>query len=114
MVAIDRGAALAVGALHKIDRGLKPRSRFARPAGAILRLNMPALDTTPDAAAAQRAAYRNLGETGRLRIAFQLSDLVRALAVAGIRKRNPDYTEEQVMKVLTHQLYGADARLLDG
>jgi hypothetical protein len=75
---------------------------------------MPALDTTPEAATIQEEAYRHLGKAGRLKIAFELSDLVRALAKAGIRKRNPEYTEEQVMKLLTHQLYGAEARLLHG
>src|SRR4051794_37545704 len=70
--------------------------------------NMPAFDTTPDAAAAQNAAYRQLGKVGRLKIAFQLTDLVRALAEAGIRKRNPDYTQEQIMNALARQLYGPD------
>jgi hypothetical protein len=74
---------------------------------------MPALDTTPDAAAAQRAAYRNLGQTGRLRIAFELSDLVRALAAAGIRKRNPDYTEEQVTEALSRHIYRLDPHQLE-
>jgi hypothetical protein len=75
---------------------------------------MRALDTTPEAAAIQEEAYRRLGKAGRLKIAFELSDLVRALAKAGIRKRNPEYTEEQVMRLLTHQLYGAEARVLRG
>jgi hypothetical protein len=70
---------------------------------------MLALDTKPDAAAAQEAAYRRLGKMGRLRIAFELSNLVRALAEAGIRKRNPDYTQQRVMDALSRQLYGADA-----
>ena len=74
--------------------------------GGMLRRNMPALDTTREAAAIQEEAYRRLGKVGRLKIAFQLTDLVRALAVAGIRKRNPDYTHEQIMSALMRQLYG--------
>jgi hypothetical protein len=74
---------------------------------------MPALDTKPNAAAAQEVAYRHLGETGRLRIAFELSDLVRALAQAGIRKRNPDYTVEQTVEALSRQIYGVDAHQLE-
>jgi hypothetical protein len=74
---------------------------------------MPALDTKPDAAAAQEAAYRHLGEMGRLKIAFELSDLVRALALAGIRKRNPDYTAEQAIDALSRQLYGIDAHQIE-
>jgi hypothetical protein len=74
---------------------------------------MPALDTTPDAAAAQEAAYRHLGEMGRLKIAFELSNLVRALAEAGIRKRNPDYTAEQTTEALSRQIYHVDAYPLE-
>ena len=70
---------------------------------------MAALDTAPDAAAGQDEAYRHLGQTGRLKIAFELSDLVRALAKAGIRKRNPAYTAEQVMAELSRQIYGVGA-----
>ena len=46
---------------------------------------MIARDTTPDAAAVQETAYRNAGPAGRLRIAMELSDLVRALAAAGVQ-----------------------------
>jgi hypothetical protein len=74
---------------------------------------MPALDTKPEAAAVQQAAYRHLGKIGRLKIAFELSDLVRALAQAGIRKRNPDYTAEQAIDALSRQLYGIDAHQIE-
>jgi hypothetical protein len=66
---------------------------------------MPSLDMTPDAAAVQDAAYRRMGGMGRLKIAFELSNLVHALAEAGIRKRHPDYTPEQVTAALARQLY---------
>ena len=74
---------------------------------------MPALDTKPEAAAVQEAAYRHLGNVGRLKVAFQLSDLVRALAQAGIRKRNPDYTAEQVVAALSRQIYRVDAHQIE-
>jgi hypothetical protein len=74
---------------------------------------MPALDTTPAAAAAQETAYRHLGNTGRLRIAVELSNLVPSLAEAGIRERNPGYTAEQTTEALSRLLYGADARQPD-
>jgi hypothetical protein len=74
---------------------------------------MPALDTTPAAAAVQDQAYRDLGKAGRLKIAFQLSDLVRALAQAGIRKRNPDYTTEQVVAALSRQIYRLDTHQVE-
>jgi len=74
---------------------------------------MPALDTNPEAAAAQESAYRHMGKTGRLRIAFQLSDLVRALALAGIRKRNPNYTAAQAIEALSRQIYRVDAHQIE-
>jgi hypothetical protein len=72
-------------------------------------INMPALDTTPEAAAVQEEAYRNLGAMGRLRIAFDLSNLVRTLSEAGIQKRNPGYTAEQSKEALSRQLYAVHA-----
>jgi hypothetical protein len=66
---------------------------------------MIARDTTPDAAAVQEAAYRRAGPAGRLRIAMELSDLVRALAAAGVRKRHPEYTEAEVTEALLWQIY---------
>jgi hypothetical protein len=70
---------------------------------------MPALDTTPEAAAVQEEAYRRLGAIGRLKIAFDLTNLVRALSEAGIRKRNPEYTAEQAIEALSRQIYPARA-----
>ena len=66
---------------------------------------MIARDTTPDAAAVQEAAYRSAGPAGRLRIAMELSDLVRALAAAGVRKQHPEYTEAEVTEALIWQIY---------
>lgn len=70
---------------------------------------MPALDTTPDAAAVQEAAYRQMGAAGRLKIALDLSNFVHALAEIGIRKRHPEYTAEQVTAALARQLYPVPA-----
>lgn len=45
------------------------------------------LDTTPEMAALQLQAYRDMGMDGRLRIALELSDLTHAFALAGVRQR---------------------------
>jgi hypothetical protein len=74
---------------------------------------MRALDTTPEAATIQEEAYRRLGKAGRLKIAFELSDLVRALAKAGIRKRNPEYTPEQIVAALARQIYRLDTHHIE-
>ena len=64
------------------------------------------LDTSPEAHRLQGEIYRRLGGAERLAIAFEMTETVRRLAVAGIRHRHPDYTEEQVL--------GAWARLTLG
>ena len=65
-------------------------------------------DTTAVAASLHEDAYRELGLGGRLRIAFELSDFAHALAVAGIRSRHPEYTEEEAQRKLAEILYGAE------
>jgi hypothetical protein len=68
-------------------------------------VNGMALDTTPAAAALHEQAYRELGLTGRLRIALELSDLTHAFAVAGIRRRYPEFTDEDARRELARLLY---------
>ena len=53
------------------------------------------IDTSPEYTR-QRELYSQMGGAARLTIAFQLSDAVRRLTQAGIRRRHPDYTEEDV------------------
>lgn len=66
---------------------------------------MVPLDTTPEAAALQLQAYREMGPAGRLRIALELSDFTHTLAVAGIRRRHPELSEEQARRKLAELLY---------
>ena len=66
---------------------------------------MVPLDTTPEAAALQLQAYREMGPAGRLRIALELSDFTHTLAVAGIRRRHPELSEEQARRKLAEMLY---------
>lgn len=53
-------------------------------------------DTSPYMLAVHHELYRQVGETGRARIAAELSDSLRDLAYAGVRHRHPEYGEEQV------------------
>jgi len=71
------------------------------------------LDTTPEAAAVQMDAYRRMGPAGRLKVALELSDFVRMLAIAGIRRRQPECTREQAVEALARQLYGQPDRRED-
>lgn len=57
----------------------------------------------------QEDAYRRLGPAGRFRIAAELTNAIRDMARAGIRKRNPEYTSEQVSKELCWYIYRLNA-----
>lgn len=63
-------------------------------------------DTTARAAAVQLTLYRNAGPSGRVRVAVELSDAVRETAIAGIRRRHPEYSERDVMLSFLRLVYG--------
>jgi hypothetical protein len=53
-------------------------------------------DTTREASDAQTEAYRRMGPQRRVELVFRLNAQARDLALAGIRARHPDYSEERV------------------
>ena len=55
-------------------------------------------DTTDEAHRLQGEIYRRMSGRDRLAIAFELTDMVRRIAMAGIRARHPHYTDEQVFR----------------
>lgn len=65
-------------------------------------------DTTPEANEAQLEAYRRLGGAGRAAVMFRLGDLARRTAMAGIRRRHPEYDEPRVRLALARLLLGDD------
>ncbi|HSC26272.1 MAG TPA: hypothetical protein VLD67_03305 [Vicinamibacterales bacterium] len=66
-------------------------------------------DTTAEAHRLQGEIYRRMGGPARLAIAFQLTETVRRLALAGIRARHPDYTDEQVFQAWGRLNLGDDS-----
>lgn len=72
---------------------------------------MVALDTTAAAALLHEQAYREIGMAGRLKIALELSDLTHAFAVAGIRRRHPEWSDEDARRHLAEVLYRSEAQL---
>ena len=68
------------------------------------------LDTSAAAAQLHDEAYRELAPAERLRIALELSDLTHALAVAGIRRRHPECSDDGAYEQLAELLYGSDAQ----
>jgi hypothetical protein len=71
--------------------------------------SMHARDTTPEAAAIQHEAYRRIGSAGRFNIAAELTNIIRDMALAGIRRRHPEFTPEQVSAQLVWYIYRQNA-----
>ncbi len=59
----------------------------------------------------QLRLYREIGETGRGRIAAEMSDLLRDLAIAGVKHRHPEYEEEEILAEVLAVFYGRRPRL---
>jgi hypothetical protein len=53
-------------------------------------------DTTPEAARVQFEIYRRMSPDRRLELAFEMSQFLRDVVVAGVRSRHPEFSEEQV------------------
>jgi hypothetical protein len=67
---------------------------------------MSVTDTTPRAAAIQLQLYREASPSRRAQIAVELSDAVRETALAGIRRRHPEYSEREVASTFLRLVYG--------
>ena len=65
-------------------------------------------DTTPAARAVLTGLYRKAGQERCLRMALQMSDEGRGIALSGIRFHHPGATEEQVRRELARVLLGAE------
>jgi hypothetical protein len=66
-------------------------------------------DTSPAMMEAQIQLYREIGPEGRGRIAAEMSDMLRELAITGVRLRHPEYDEEQVLAAVLDVFYGGQA-----
>ncbi len=66
------------------------------------------LDTSAEAHRVQRGVYLTMGGAARLAIAFQLTETIRNLAMAGIRHRHRDYTSEEVRLAWARLTLGDD------
>lgn len=69
---------------------------------------MRSLDTDAAAHEAQMQAYRRMGSEARVRIAFEMSDDVRRMALQGICSRHPDYDDDHLRRALFRLLLGDD------
>jgi hypothetical protein len=76
-------------------------------AGPTARLAM-SNDTSAAAEAEQIAVYRRMGGQARVATAFRLSGLVRATAIAGIKRRHPEYDDARAERAYTYLVLGEE------
>ncbi|MGH7288056.1 MAG: hypothetical protein ACREI8_08585 [Myxococcota bacterium] len=69
---------------------------------------MIARDTSPEAHAAQLAAYARIGPARRVELAFELSEQMREVAVEGILHRNPELSRKEARRILWRRLLGGE------
>lgn len=65
-------------------------------------------DTSPEADAAQLAAYRRMSGAERFQIAMEMSQLVRDLTHAGIRVQHPDWSASEIRREYLRRLFPPD------
>jgi hypothetical protein len=63
-----------------------------------MRLNTISADTAVDAAIKQIEILRRLNTAQRADMTFQLSDNLRGIVEAGVRRRHPDWDEQAVKR----------------
>ena len=65
------------------------------------------LDTTEAARRVQRGILNRMSPEQRVRLAAEMSDDVREVAMAGIRILHPGWSEKRVRRALLVRIYGA-------
>lgn len=70
------------------------------------------MDTSGTVQGLQRQAHIRLGPEGRLRIALDLSDVVRDLQLAGIRSNSPGASEAELVRRYILETHGLEAEVV--
>ena len=65
-------------------------------------------DTDPRFAAAQRAVWERLGAEGRLKLALEMSEFVRKLALVGLRARHPEWSDAELRREVARMAFPSD------
>ena len=69
-----------------------------------------AFDTSPEAAAIQQEIFRRMTTEERLRFTLQMCDDMREVALAGLRSRRPELSEEELKFELIRLWYGYERK----
>ncbi|MBV9339771.1 MAG: hypothetical protein JO159_02630 [Acidobacteria bacterium] len=62
-------------------------------------------DTSPEAAAIQQEIFRRMTPASRLRLALEMSESMRNVALAGLRSRRPDLSAADLSRELMRIMY---------
>jgi hypothetical protein len=65
-------------------------------------------DSTPDALAVQREVWRRMGPAARVRLAVEISEETRRIALAGARAREHVLPDSELRRRQIRTLYGFD------
>jgi hypothetical protein len=71
-----------------------------------IKMNLIPADTTIEAAKKQYEILRKLSPEKRALISFEISDNVREIAIAGIKKLHPDFTDTQIIMEVLRRTVG--------
>ncbi len=71
-----------------------------------MKMNTIPADTTVEAARKQFEILRRLTPQKRALISFEISDNIRQIVIAGIKKMHPDFTDTQIKKELLRRTVG--------
>jgi hypothetical protein len=63
-------------------------------------------DTSPEATATQQDIFRRMTAAERLRLALEMSESMRNVALAGLRSRRPELDGAGLQRELMRVLYG--------
>ncbi len=64
-------------------------------------------DTSPEAARIQEEIFRQMTTTQRLKLALEMSESLREVALAGLRNRQPEMTADELSRELLRLMYGS-------
>ncbi len=65
-------------------------------------------DTSPEARRLQQAIWRRMGSSERVRLAAEMSEEARQVALAGIARRRPELSQVERIRELVRLMHGID------
>jgi len=74
----------------------------------LTKLGGMSVDTAPGAREAQVVAVRRLGPSDRLRLAVEMSEDARRIAIEGEQRRHPELTATEARGAVLRRMWGAE------